>query len=649
MLPDGAISTEHIWKRFRADFQRMLGRDRIARVLHPRRSQGWRWALRDVSLVVEPGAAIGLVGNNGSGKTTMLKIVAKVMHPYAGRVDVHGRIGALIEVKAGIHPDLSGRENIALQGSLLGLRRKEVMRRFDEIVAFAELEDAIDRQLKFYSSGMWTRLGFAIAAFLEPDILLVDEVLAVGDASFQQKCLDRMRTVLGKGTTVVFVSHDLAAVEALCSRVIWLRQGLVEHDGPARETLTEYRRVIEEAAEYLAEGEGIVRLVKAEVVPAEGHLVKTQGAMDIRVVVDSPERAQRDLLRGRERGPRDTDLRAVERHTPGGRRDRDPVLGGAAPAAAGAVLRVGGRVRDRHRLRAPLLASGGALRCRRPEPRRGAARRGAPRPGARRGVMGGEPAVRTAYLLRFDDLCPTMDLERWEPVERLLVDADVRPILAIVPDNRDPHLEVASEDDGFWERARGWAARGWTVAVHGYRHATVTDQPGMLRLHDRSEFAGLTLEEQTSKLRTAMEIFEREGLRPEVFVAPNHSFDPATLRAARTVGIDAVSDGFGVVPYVDREGMLWIPQQLWRFRTAPPGVWTVCSHTNAWDPARLAAFRRGLMANRRRVVDLAWVRRTHGRRRRPWWDAAAGSALAAATRAKVRRHSNTGPDVAVVT
>ncbi len=288
MLPDGSIRTEQIWKRFRADFQRMLGRDRLARVLHPRRSQGWRWALRDVSMVVEPGAAVGLVGNNGSGKTTMLKIVAKVMHPYAGRVDVQGRIGALIEVKAGIHPDLSGRENIALQGSLLGLRRKEVMRRFDEIVAFAELEDAIDRQLKFYSSGMWTRLGFAIAAFLEPDILLVDEVLAVGDASFQQKCLDRMRTVLGQGTTVVFVSHDLAAVESLCSRVIWLRQGLVEHDGPARETLTEYRRVIEEAAEYLAEGEGIVRLVKAEVVPAEGHMVRTQGAMDIRVVVDSP-------------------------------------------------------------------------------------------------------------------------------------------------------------------------------------------------------------------------------------------------------------------------------------------------------------------------------------------------------------------------
>ncbi len=257
--------------------------------------------------------------------------------------------------------------------------------------------------------------------------------------------------------------------------------------------------------------------------------------------------------------------------------------------------------------------------------------------------------MRTAFLLRFDDLCPTMDLERWEPVERLLVDAGVRPILAIVPDNRDPHLEVAPEDDGFWERARVWAARGWTVAMHGYQHATVTDQPGVLGLHGRSEFAGLTLEEQTSKVRAAMAIFEREGLRPEVFVAPNHAFDPATLRASRSVGIDTVSDGFGLAPYVDPDGMLWIPQQLWRFRATPPGVWTVCSHTNAWDPARLAAFRRGLEGNRRRVVDVAWVRRTHGGRRRPWWDAAAGSVLATATRAKARRQSATGPDLAAVT
>jgi ABC-type polysaccharide/polyol phosphate transport system ATPase subunit len=288
MSPDGTIEAFDVWKRFRADRQRMLLRDQIDR-LRRKRSRGWRWALRDVDIIASPGDSIGLVGNNGSGKTTMLKILARVMYPYAGRVDVQGRVGALIEVRAGIHPDLSGRENIALQGSLLGLRRRDVVRRFDGIVAFAELEDAIDRQVKFYSSGMQTRLGFAIAAFLEPDILLVDEVLAVGDAGFQQKCLDRMRAVINQGTTVIFVSHDLAAVEALCSRVVWLRQGMVECDGPAKESLAAYRRVIEEAAEYETEAAGVVRLVKTEVLSPAGGILRTQGPAEMRAVIDSPD------------------------------------------------------------------------------------------------------------------------------------------------------------------------------------------------------------------------------------------------------------------------------------------------------------------------------------------------------------------------
>ena len=181
--------------------------------------RGWRWALEDVDVQVEPGESIGLVGINGSGKSTLLKILTRVMYPYAGRVEVAGRIGALIEVRAGIHPELTGRENIHLYGTLLGLPRRMVGARFDEIVEFAELEDAVDRQVKFYSSGMQMRLGFAVAAFLEPDVLLVDEVLAVGDAGFQQRCLDRMRTMLSGGTTLVFVSHDLAAVESISERV----------------------------------------------------------------------------------------------------------------------------------------------------------------------------------------------------------------------------------------------------------------------------------------------------------------------------------------------------------------------------------------------------------------------------------------------
>jgi ABC-type polysaccharide/polyol phosphate transport system ATPase subunit len=290
MSLEGTLHAEHIWKRFRADRQRLLLRDQFERLIG--RADGrrrWRWALRDITLIAEPGESVGIVGSNGSGKTTLLKVLAQVMYPYAGRIAVHGRIGALIEVRAGIHPDLTGRENIALQGSLLGMRRKEVMKRFDEIVSFAELEDAIDRQVKFYSTGMQTRLGFAIAAFLEPHTLLVDEVLAVGDANFQQRCLDRMRDVLGAGTTVVFVSHDLAAVEALCARTIWLRHGAVEGDGPSREILGEYRRLIEEASEYMVEGEGVVRLVKTEIVPVEDQLVRTHGDVDMRVVLNSPE------------------------------------------------------------------------------------------------------------------------------------------------------------------------------------------------------------------------------------------------------------------------------------------------------------------------------------------------------------------------
>jgi ABC-type polysaccharide/polyol phosphate transport system ATPase subunit len=290
MSPRGSINARHIWKRFRADRRRMLLRDELEHLRNAVRGRGsnrWRWALQDIDFVVEPGQSVGLIGINGSGKSTLLKVLARVMYPYAGSLDVAGRVGALIEVRAGIHPDLTGRENVYLYGSLLGLPRRQVTRRFDNIVNFAEIESAIDRQVKFYSSGMQMRLGFAVAAFLQPDVLLVDEVLAVGDSSFQQKCLQRMGEVLAKGTTLVFVSHDLAAVEAACERGFWLHNGVVAADGPVREVLGAYREAIEESAHSGTAPNGPVRLLKAVAAGEHGGMPKTQGPFDLTLMVES--------------------------------------------------------------------------------------------------------------------------------------------------------------------------------------------------------------------------------------------------------------------------------------------------------------------------------------------------------------------------
>ncbi len=290
MPPSGTIVVDHVWKRFRADRRRSRIRDELERTrarLRGDGDRGWRWALRDVGFTVEPGESVGLVGVNGSGKSTLLKILSRVMYPYAGNVDVQGRVGALIEVSSGIHPELTGRENAYLFGSLLGLPRQRVADRFDEIVAFAEVGNAIDRQVKFYSSGMKMRLGFAVAAFLEPDVLLVDEVLAVGDASFQQRCLDRMRVVLAQGTTLVFVSHDLAAVEATCTRGIWIERGTVQNDGDVGGTLGAYRRFIEESVEAPPTVDGMVRLVKVEVSGEDGGPLRTQAPMEITAAVEA--------------------------------------------------------------------------------------------------------------------------------------------------------------------------------------------------------------------------------------------------------------------------------------------------------------------------------------------------------------------------
>jgi len=291
MSPDGTIVATRVWKRFLADRPSGQLRDQLGQIhrrLRPR-CRDWTWALRDVGLEIAPGESVGLIGSNGSGKSTLLKILTRVMNPYAGSVEVTGRVGALIEVRGGIHPELTGRENIYLYGSLLGLSRAHISSRFDRIVAFAELEPAVDRQVKFFSSGMQMRLGFAVAAFLESDVLLVDEVLAVGDASFQQRCLDRMRHVLDQGTTLVFVSHDLAVVEGTCSRGVWLDDGVVRADGPVREVLAAYRGAIEETAERVVDVEGVLTLVQAAVTHPQGGPPRSGEQLDVRLLVDSPE------------------------------------------------------------------------------------------------------------------------------------------------------------------------------------------------------------------------------------------------------------------------------------------------------------------------------------------------------------------------
>jgi lipopolysaccharide transport system ATP-binding protein len=198
------------------------------------------WAIEDVSFDVKRGEVVGIVGHNGAGKSTLLKILSRITLPTKGYADVYGRIGALLEVGTGFHPELSGRENIYLNGAILGMTREEITRKLDEIIAFAEIEQFINTPVKFYSSGMGLRLGFAVAAHLEPEILVVDEVLAVGDAAFQKKCLGKMGEVSKEGRTILFVSHNMAAVAALCTRGVLLSRGHVVKDGPVSDVITHY-------------------------------------------------------------------------------------------------------------------------------------------------------------------------------------------------------------------------------------------------------------------------------------------------------------------------------------------------------------------------------------------------------------------------
>lgn len=244
------------------------------------------WALKDVSFEVRRGEVVGIIGRNGAGKSTLLKILSRITEPTEGEVDIHGRVGSLLEVGTGFHPELTGRENVYLNGAILGMRRSEVRAKFDDIVAFAEVEKFIDTPVKRYSSGMYMRLAFAVAAHLEPEILIVDEVLAVGDAQFQQKCLGKMGEVAKGGRTVLFVSHNMQAVATLCDRGVHLKQGRVLRVGTASEVVGDYLAASDDGGTvrwHGDEGDQDVRLFETSVVGAGDGTYRTDVPLRVRL------------------------------------------------------------------------------------------------------------------------------------------------------------------------------------------------------------------------------------------------------------------------------------------------------------------------------------------------------------------------------
>ena len=293
-MKSGEITVEHAARRFRVypREQRTLKDVLFARG----RVQGTDvWALRDVSFSVGQGSAVGLVGRNGSGKTTLLRLLSGIIKPTSGTVAVGGRVGSLLELGAGFHPDMTGRENVYLNGSIHGLSRATIREKLDEIVVFAGLEDFIDLPVRTYSSGMYMRLGFAVASHIEADVLLLDEVFAVGDEAFQRKCFGKIFEFKQRGGTIVFVSHDAAAVERLCDRAVLLKDGAVAFDGPTHEAIVEYRRLLagerdpEERAAGLKEWGGELARVEAARLLGPDGTTRTQGLLageSFSIVVD---------------------------------------------------------------------------------------------------------------------------------------------------------------------------------------------------------------------------------------------------------------------------------------------------------------------------------------------------------------------------
>jgi lipopolysaccharide transport system ATP-binding protein len=301
------ISVEGLSKSYRLRHQKSGGSDGLRHVLNrwataPIRAltrRGVRpdesssteetfWALRDISFEIKRGEVVGFVGRNGAGKSTLLKVLSRITEPTCGRVRIKGRVASLLEVGTGFHPELTGRENIYLNGAILGMSRMEIKKKFDEIVAFAEVEKFLDTPVKYYSSGMYVRLAFAVSAHLEPDILIVDEVLAVGDLPFQKKCLGKMREVSqGEGRTVLFVSHNIPTVKQLCGRAILLKDGSVLRQGPTSQVLDHYVALYSSSKSYR---QNFTPGGKPKIVFAELEIDQDQGnvCLSIRLIIRTP-------------------------------------------------------------------------------------------------------------------------------------------------------------------------------------------------------------------------------------------------------------------------------------------------------------------------------------------------------------------------
>jgi lipopolysaccharide transport system ATP-binding protein len=306
------VTFDAVWKKFRRgerhdslrDLIPSLARRALGRV--PTDALGGEefWAVRDVSFTVCEGEALGIIGPNGAGKSTVLKLLTRILKPTRGRCEVRGRAGALIEVAAGFHPDLTGRENLFLQGALMGMKQAEIARKFDEIVEFAGIGEFIDTPVKRYSSGMNARLGFAIAAHLDPDVLIIDEVLSVGDARFQERCLDRMRALRARGIPLVFVSHNLLAVLELCTRALLIDRGQVRFDGSPAGAIQEYRRA--RPSQAVDDRAREVHIAGVEVLNGHGRAaeeIETGGSMTIRIHYTASRPIERphfavDVVRG---------------------------------------------------------------------------------------------------------------------------------------------------------------------------------------------------------------------------------------------------------------------------------------------------------------------------------------------------------------